>query len=37
MALPEHYRPSSDRRIATWIGAFAALAAGAVLIRRGRN
>jgi LPXTG-motif cell wall-anchored protein len=36
MGLPEHYSPSSDRRIATWIGALAALTAGAVLIRRRR-
>jgi hypothetical protein len=34
MALPEHYTPSSDRRIATWIGAFAALTAAALVIKR---
>jgi hypothetical protein len=35
ISLPEHYTPSSDRRIATWLGAFAVLAAAAVAIRRG--
>jgi hypothetical protein len=32
--LPEHYRPSSDARILKWVGAFAALTVGAVLLRR---
>jgi hypothetical protein len=37
MALPEHFQPSSDRRIAAWLGAFAALTAGALWIRRSRG
>ena len=35
-ALPEHHQPSSDARIVKWVGAFAALAAAAVLVRRSR-
>ena len=34
MALPEHYQPSSDARILTWVGTLAVLVAGAVWVRR---
>jgi hypothetical protein len=37
MALPDHQQPSSDRRIAAWIGTFAALTAGALWIKRSRR
>ena len=36
MDLPEHWQPSSDRRILTWLGAFAALTTVAVVVRRAR-
>ena len=36
MDLPEHWQPSSDRRILTWLGAFAALTTVAVAVRRAR-
>jgi hypothetical protein len=34
--LLEHQQPSSDARIAKWVGALAALTLGAVLVRRSR-
>ena len=37
MDLPEHLQPSSDARIAAWVGTFAALTIGAVWIRRSRS
>lgn len=37
MDLPEHMRPSSDARIATWVGAFALLTLAAVSINRRRR
>ena len=37
MDLPEHWQPSSDRRILTWLGAFAALTTAAVVARRARD
>jgi hypothetical protein len=36
MALPEHWQPSSDRRVLTWLGAMAAMTAGAIWVRRVR-
>jgi hypothetical protein len=33
MALPEHQQPSSDARIAAWLGTFAALTVGALWIK----
>jgi hypothetical protein len=37
MDLPETMQPSSDRRLLTWLGTFAALTAGAVWIDRHRR
>jgi hypothetical protein len=37
IALPEHWQPSSDRRILTWVAALTALTATAVWIRRART
>jgi hypothetical protein len=34
-ALPEHHQPSSDARILKWVGAFAVLTVGAVIVRVG--
>jgi hypothetical protein len=34
--LPEHLQPSSDIRILKWVGALAALTAGAVFVKRRR-
>jgi hypothetical protein len=36
MSLPEHWQPSSDRRIVTWVGALATLTAAAFWIRNAR-
>jgi hypothetical protein len=36
MTLPEHFQPSSDRRIVTWLTAFTALTAGALWVRSRR-
>ena len=35
--LLEHQQPSSDERILKWVGAFAALTAAALLVRRSRS
>ena len=35
--LLEHHQPSSDARILKWVGAFAALTAAALLVRRSRS
>ena len=35
--LLEHQQPSSDARIAKWLGAFAVLTAAAVALRRSRT
>lgn len=37
MDLPEHMQPSSDARIATWVGGFVALAVGALALKRRRR
>ena len=35
--LPEHMQPTSDARIATWVGGFVALAIGALALKRRRE
>jgi hypothetical protein len=35
--LAEHQQPSSDARLAKWLGAFAVLTAAALAIRRSRT
>jgi MYXO-CTERM domain-containing protein len=35
--LPEHMQPSSDARIATWVGGLVALAVGALALKRRRD
>jgi hypothetical protein len=35
--LPDHYQPSSDARIITWVGTLAALTLAAALVRARRR
>jgi hypothetical protein len=35
--LPEHYQPTSDARILTWVGTLAVLTIGAALVRARRS
>jgi hypothetical protein len=37
MALPEHWQPSSEERIAKWVTAFAALTVAAIALRNKRT
>jgi hypothetical protein len=37
MTLPEHWQPSSEQRIKTWLAAFAALTATAIALRSKRT
>jgi hypothetical protein len=37
MALPEHWQPSSDGRILTWLTGLTVLTAGAIWVRRSRS
>jgi hypothetical protein len=37
IALPEHWQPSSDRRILTWVAALTALTGTAIWVRRART
>jgi hypothetical protein len=37
MALPDHWQPSSDERILTWVGTLATLTAAALWVRNART